>query len=345
MRTIGHQKNILLVLWVMWPLTIVSYGADCGGLVQCACGDTLVASQVMWYDIVDCAAAWTLRIGADDLTLDGDGHTIDGDTQFNLIQMGAKSGVTIQNCIIQDGQYGIFMDWYCNDNTISSNQFYNNEKAIVLNRVCTNTIISDNLIDNNLHGIRFDWLSNNNTCSGNTITNCNYGIYHYNSQANTFYDNIFIDNTFYNAFEDSVSNGNFWNFGTVGNYWDDMTSNPGYPSGYYEIGGPGDGIDWYPVSTDFDGDGDGFYDYEDNCPDDYNPSQADSDGDGLGNACDADCPNLDGINPVNYSDFLILASDWLESGEGLQADLDFDGHVDVNDLDIFSGYWLGDCYE
>jgi hypothetical protein len=35
-----------------------------------------------------------------------------------------------------------------------------------------------------------------------------------------------------------------------------------------------------------DADGDGVPDSEDNCPDDYNPAQRDSDGDGLGNKCD-----------------------------------------------------------
>ena len=248
MKTTGYNTSMIMVSLVLFHLTIISYGADCGGLVECACGDTLVESQVMWYDIVDCAAAWTLRIGADDITLDGDGHTIDGDTQFNIIQMGAKSGVTIQNCIIQDGQDGIYMYTDCNNNTIHSNQFYNNEKAIQMNVTCRYNIISDNLIDNNLQGIRFDWGSNNNTCFGNTISRCNYGIYHYNSQGNTFYDNVFVNNTYYNAFEDSDSNGNFWNLGTVGNYWDDMTSNAGYPDNY-EIDGPGDGIDGYPISA------------------------------------------------------------------------------------------------
>ena len=40
------------------------------------------------------------------------------------------------------------------------------------------------------------------------------------------------------------------------------------------------------LSLDLDSDGDGIPDTEDNCPDVFNPDQADGDGDGIGDACD-----------------------------------------------------------
>ena len=83
----------------------------------------------------------------------------------------------------------------------------------------------------------------------------------------------------------------------------------------------------------------------DNCPAAYNPSQADSDDDGMGNACDNKCPNLDELNPVNFVDFAILASNWLLSGPELAGDLDMDEVVDINDVVIFAYYWLSECYE
>ncbi|MCK4661159.1 MAG: thrombospondin type 3 repeat-containing protein, partial [Phycisphaerae bacterium] len=41
-----------------------------------------------------------------------------------------------------------------------------------------------------------------------------------------------------------------------------------------------------------DSDGDGLYDINDNCPNDYNPGQEDADGDGVGDLCDL-CPGAD----------------------------------------------------
>jgi hypothetical protein len=94
-----------------------------------------------------------------------------------------------------------------------------------------------------------------------------------------------------------------------------------------------------------DTDSDGMVDCLDNCPNDYNPSQTDSDADGIGNACDQDCPNLDSLNPVGFVDFSILASDWRSVGPGLPGDLDMNEQVDPNDLAIFVDYWLSECYE
>ena len=97
------------------------------------------------------------------------------------------------------------------------------------------------------------------------------------------------------------------------------------------------------LEKDLDGDEDGIRDYIDNCPDIYNPDQIDSDGDGIGNVCDSDCPHLDGLNPVGFIDFSILASDWQLTEPNLHGDLNTDGIVDVNDLGILTIYWLSDC--
>lgn len=99
------------------------------------------------------------------------------------------------------------------------------------------------------------------------------------------------------------------------------------------------------VTADIDDDADGVPDSMDNCPGVYNPSQQDSDEDGTGNACDDDCPNLDGVDPVTFRDFSILAGNWQLIGADLAGDLNMDLIVDINDLGILTDYWLSDCYE
>jgi DMSO/TMAO reductase YedYZ molybdopterin-dependent catalytic subunit len=99
------------------------------------------------------------------------------------------------------------------------------------------------------------------------------------------------------------------------------------------------------VTVDYDNDGDDIPNSIDNCPDVANALQVDSDGDGTGNACDADCPNLDGSNPVNFVDFSILANNWQLTGPGLEGDLNQSEGVDGNDLAIFTSYWLSGCHE
>jgi len=53
--------------------------------------------------------------------------------------------------------------------------------------------------------------------------------------------------------------------------------------------------------------------------------------------------NLDGIAPVNFEDYAILADDWWLTGSGLEGDIDANDVVNPADLDWFVNYWLSDC--
>ncbi len=110
-----------------------------------------------------------------------------------------------------------------------------------------------------------------------------------------------------------------------------------------------DGFGWrdflLPVRVEPDTDGDGVPDSRDNCPGIFNPSQRDSDSDGLGDVCDTGCPDLDGRNPVSFRDFAILASAWHVPDNGRRVgDLNGDGIVNVLDLQVLAEYWLSTCH-
>jgi rhodanese-related sulfurtransferase len=123
----------------------------------------------------------------------------------------------------------------------------------------------------------------------------------------------------------------------------DFLDSKGFVYIYDMTGGMGS---WTGDTTDcIDSDSDGINDDLDSCPEVYNPSQIDSDIDGVGNTCDPDCPDLDGIDPVNLSDFSVLAADWHLAGPELAGDLNSDQVVDEIDLAKFMQYWLSDCYK
>jgi hypothetical protein len=71
-----------------------------------------------------------------------------------------------------------------------------------------------------------------------------------------------------------------------------------------------------------DGDGDGVENTSDNCPSVSNPSQADADGDGVGDACD---PDVDGDGAPNASD------NCASLANASQSDVDADGLGDACD--------------
>lgn len=80
-----------------------------------------------------------------------------------------------------------------------------------------------------------------------------------------------------------------------------------------------------------DSDADQVFDYQDNCTLVENADQRDTDGDGYGNACDADLNN-DGT--VNFVDLGFLRLSFFTAGPGLDADFNGDNVINFIDLGI-----------
>ncbi|MDD5327952.1 MAG: hypothetical protein PHY02_09090 [Phycisphaerae bacterium] len=62
-------------------------------------------------------------------------------------------------------------------------------------------------------------------------------------------------------------------------------------------------------------------------------------------AYDVPNPNFNNDDIVDFADFGILAINWLQSGDSLAGDFDDSNAVDIEDLLVFSWYWLTEYSE
>ena len=60
-------------------------------------------------------------------------------------------------------------------------------------------------------------------------------------------------------------------------------------------------------------------------------------------SCDCGGANIDGINPVDFGDFVLMANDWQLNGSVLSGDINGDETVDWHDFRILALYWLNMC--
>ncbi len=135
------------------------------------CGDTITSDTTLTSDLTDCPGNG-LIIGADNITLDCAGHTIDGDGSGggDGIVVSGRSWDTIKNCTVTDFAYGISLSWSSN-NTLTDNTANSNDYGFFVSDSDSNTLTGSTASGNLYDGIylQSSYTNTNNTLSGSTV--------------------------------------------------------------------------------------------------------------------------------------------------------------------------------
>jgi len=194
-----------------------------------------------------------LVIGANGITLDCAGHTINGtgtnDTSAG-IRLTGMSGITVENCYVTEFWYGLVLDNSSNNSFVRNMADKNVYDGFLLYSSSDGNVLSGNTANDNVLGDGFyignsssDALIGNtadsNHYSGfvldgssrNALTNntandnhFEYGFYLYNSSRNSLIRNKAVENRAYGYFDNSVGSDKA---GTANMYGDDTSIDNG----------------------------------------------------------------------------------------------------------------------
>jgi parallel beta-helix repeat protein len=220
-----------------------------------AAGDTIITDTTLTADITNCMGEG-LIIGADNITLDGAGHSIVGAEPMAVhhgVYLNNRTGVTIQNCIIEGFFEGIYLHSGSSNNIIQNNSLRNNTSSgigltsnssynqifendlsnngnsgIHISANCVdNLVLSNRIAGNTVRGIFLMTSSDDNLVTNNTIANSQRGIQISDSSGNIFTDNVIYYNFNHGVWISSGSDNYFSNnyFITNGAHAHDAASN------------------------------------------------------------------------------------------------------------------------
>jgi parallel beta-helix repeat protein len=139
-------------------------------------------------DIEDSDVTNCMDITANNVTLDCQGHLIDGvdsSSSYGIyINRGSATttNITVKNCVLTDWRYGAYL-YYANNNTVINSTSSSNYYGIYLISSSNNIIINSTSSDNS-YGIYLESSSDNQIINSISDSN-NYGIYLESSSNNT----------------------------------------------------------------------------------------------------------------------------------------------------------------
>jgi parallel beta-helix repeat protein len=200
----NHLSIILSVTAIASPMCLSTDPA----LAQ-LCGALIKQNTTLNSDLVNCPVNG-LKIDAPNITLDLNGHTIDGDVATAMTGIDNTAGhdeVTIKNGIIREFSDGVHLD-KADRNRLSELEVSYNNTGIFLSQSNNNTIEESSASDNANDGISLT-NSNNNRIEGSSASdNDMTGILLNGSDNNRVEDNSSFDNENFGIAVENGSDGN-----------------------------------------------------------------------------------------------------------------------------------------
>ena len=148
----------------------------------------------------------SIQITADDIVLDGNGHTLSGNGSGAGVSISEHTGVSVRNISVNGFFYGLYVN-FSTGVTLDANTLGINNYGIYLNSSDGNIISNNSVSDSSATGI-FTQESDSNTISGNEVRLSGFGIFLGRSSLNTVSNNIAASNGLHGITLDSNSNSN-----------------------------------------------------------------------------------------------------------------------------------------
>jgi parallel beta-helix repeat protein len=175
-----------------------------------------------------------ITIARDNITLDGNGHTVTQPFASEGVILSFVKNVTVKNLIVKGGAYGIFLRESSNI-TLSNNTVIETSVPFPQSQGTSgiyvlgggNNAIVGNHIENNYEGINIRNNIERNIIIENNITGNRYvGIIMCNASNNLIYHNNFVNNIRGHAYDEGTHYGrnsslNTWDIEEEGNFWSD----------------------------------------------------------------------------------------------------------------------------
>jgi|GEM_PF-5964810 len=168
---------------------VVSFGSEeaLNTIGDCSILNSAGESYVLTQDVWDSTNSTCMNIQADGVTLDCQGHRIDGVDGGSSygVRINNYDNVIVRNCEVSDWAYGIQLSSSTGSRVYNNFVTSNTDRGInVISSSAYNNLTNNTVFLNGDYGIVFSSSQNNNFSHGNVSNNTNHGVYLSNADSN-----------------------------------------------------------------------------------------------------------------------------------------------------------------